>query len=65
MRIYLFSLKYILLTALFGRVNKNMQGTREMAQLGKKALAAEPEDLNLIPWPHTVEGENRIPQAVL
>lgn len=28
-------------------------------------LAAEPEDLNSIPRSHVVEGENRLPEAVL
>lgn len=30
-----------------------------------KAVAAKPDDLNLIPWTHTVEGENQFPKVAL
>lgn len=42
---------------------KNCAGASEMAQR-VKSLATKPNDLNLVPGTHMVEGENRLSSSV-
>lgn len=50
--------------ALYQARNKSMGGSSKIAQLGK-VLATRPLDLGSIPESHVIEGENRLPQAVI
>ena len=52
------------LTLALTRANESSVWAREMAQQDR-VLATKPAHLSLIPRPHTVEGENGLPQAVL